>query len=173
VESAINSRYIELDPEVNATKFLKSLPEQNKLLARRLTSHDVPSEIQAAIDKASAIEQDSGWPRNLRERACAVESPSFTYDVVFLMLSQLVHSDIASLAGQVKIAGNDQLRVTIGRGPEWVGTSLATAFIFLHQIAQVAYKAFGYRNDSLTSLEQKFKTANVALQDFAEREAQL
>ena len=157
---------------MNGGRFLKSLPEQNKLLAKRLTSHEVPSEIQAAMDEASAIEQKSGWPRSLRERACAVENPSFTYDVVFLMLSQLVHSDLASLAGQVKIHGNDQMKVRIGRGPEWVGTSLATAFIFLHQIAQVAYKAFGYRNEGLTSLEGKFKTANVALQEFAEREAQ-
>ncbi len=156
VEAAINSEYIAQDPAVRAKQFLDSLRDQSRLLAKRLRSHQPSEDVRRALEEVESIEVQSGWPRSLAERAHAVQNPSYHYDIVFLLLSQQVHSSVAALAGKVHQAGPTQFDIRIGRGEEWVDTALATVFMYLSPIMNVVYRAFGLDMKNLEDIAQEF-----------------
>lgn len=156
VEAAINSEYIAKDPEERSRQFLLSILDQNRLLAKRLRSHETPAGVQSALEDVERIETQSGWPRTLAQRAHAVQDPSYHYDVVFLLLSQQIHASAAALAGQVWQEGPAQLAIRVGRGAEWVDTALATVFMYLTPVMNVAYDAFRFEKRNLEALAQEF-----------------
>jgi aspartyl-tRNA synthetase len=156
VEAAINLRYIEKDPENRATAFLRLMDEENRRLIARVKLHPVSQETQEAIDRMQGVAQKSSWPMSIMERAYAVQKPSYDYDVVFPMLSQLLHSTPPAMVGQLRQDGQQQFRLQIGRSNEWLGTALATVFIFFAQIADSSFKTFDLNNERLESLTQEF-----------------
>ena len=157
VEAAINCEYIMKDPEKSSGAFLRSIAEENAKLAKRLTPHVGGEEFERAIAEAMKLQEVSGWPWNVRDRAYAVSRPHYSYDVVFLMLSQLLHSSVSSLAGQLHEAQSGDWRLRYSRGPEWVDTALATVFIFFHAVTENAYSVFGLDKSHIASLGDKFK----------------
>ncbi len=157
VEAAINSEYIGKDPEARALQFLRSINDQNRLLAKRAKIHDISRDFRQAIEDVERIAVESGWPRTLAERAHAVQNPSYAYDVVFTLLSQQLHASAAALAGQVHLDSPNQLAIRFGRGPEWVDTALATVFMFLAPIMNVAYDAFRLDKGKLEALAEEFQ----------------
>ncbi len=160
VEASINSRYIEKEPEVRGEGFLKSIFAGNRRLAGKVSLHPVPQDVKQAINEAKKVESESKWPRNIAERAYDIEKPHYAYDVVFFLLSQQLHSDVAALAGQVGLTDLTQYKIRIGRGEEWVTEALATVFIFLSQVVDVAYKAFGLSKDNLNTICKRFEEAH-------------
>jgi hypothetical protein len=160
VEASINSHFIKKEPEIRADAFLKSINSANKLLSKRLAAHPVPPDVQQAIDEAARIEKDSNWPRSIMQRAYDVQNPNYSYDVVFLLLSQQIHSDVAAMAGQVAIGDQSQFIIRIGRGNDWITQSAATVFIYLGQVIDAAYDAFNFDKSALNSLFKDFEKAH-------------
>jgi hypothetical protein len=156
VEATINLRYIEKDPENRAEAFLRLMGEENRKLIRRVKLHPVSKETQDAIDRIPDSPKGSLWPASIMERAYDVQKPYYDYDVVFPMLSQLLHSTPPAMAGQLKEDGQQQFRMQIGRSHEWVDTALATVFLFFAQIADSSFKTFNLSNERLESLAQAF-----------------
>ena len=160
VETAINSEYIALAPEVNARQFLLSANDQARILARRVKQHAATEEVQEAMQEAQSISISSGWPRTLAERAHAVHKPSYAYDVVFSLLSYQVHAAVSGQAGQISLDSEMNAKIRFGPGPEWVSTALATVFMFLGPIMNVAYDAYGLDKRELESLAGQFHALN-------------
>jgi aspartyl-tRNA synthetase len=157
VEAAINCEYIMKDPEKSSGAFLRSIAEENAKLAKRLTPHVGGEEFEKAIAEAMKLQEVSGWPWSVRDRAYAVSKPHYSYDVVFLMLSQLLHSSVSSLAGQLEEAQQGDWKLRYSRGPEWVDTALATVFIFFHAVTENTCSVFGLDKSHIASLGDKFK----------------
>ena len=156
VEAGINSEYILGDPEKRGGAFLESINEENARLAKRLSPHGAPEGFEEAIKEAQQIQQKSGWPRNLSERAYAVSKPSYAYDVVFFMLSQLLHSSVSSMAGRLREGQPGAWDLQYDRGPQWVDTALATVFMFLYAVAKSAYTTFGLEMTKLDTMWNDF-----------------
>ncbi len=157
VEGAINSEYIQADAETRGSAFLKSIKPEGARLAKRLAPHNPSQEVQQAIDELRLLAEQSGWPQLLSERAHKIAKPHYAYDVVFFMLSQLLHSSVASLAGQLHEADHGDWTLRIGRGPEWVDTALATVFINFFAVVNVAYAAFALDKSNLEKLRKEFE----------------
>jgi tRNA synthetases class II (D, K and N)/Family of unknown function (DUF5677) len=160
VEGAINSEYIEREPEPRSLAFLRSIDPANMRLIKRLSLHPVHDELAEAIRQARRAKPQQPpvqWPDNLRQRAYAVREPNYSYDVVFLMLSQLSHSSVAALAGSLKLEDQDKFAIGVGRGPGWVDTTLATTFIYFYEISRISFGAFGLDTKSLEQLGNKFQ----------------
>ena len=157
VESAINSRFIELDPKTHGKAFLKSIHESNRRLVRRLTPHASTDEMRNAIYSVGMMETESGWPSMLRDRANAIGKPMYLYDVVYLMLSQILHSDVTSLAASLSEEVPGQFKLQIGRRNDWVEQALATCFMGLYDIAWVGYRAFELGQSRIETLAEEFK----------------
>jgi len=157
VEGAINAEFIMGDPEKRGGAFLKSVKEENLRLARRMTPHATTEEMKAAIDQVMKLQEQSGWPRNLGDRAHKIATPHYGYDVVFSMLSQLVHSSVSSVAGQLHESQAGDWRLRYDRGPEWVDTALATVFIFLYAVANSVYATFNLETTQIAKLRTEFE----------------
>jgi aspartyl-tRNA synthetase len=158
VEAAINCDYIRADAEKRASSFLSSIKEENSRLVKRMTPHGLPGGVEEAIAIAEArkVEEESGWPRNLGERAYAIAKPHYAYDIVFFMLSQLLHSSVASVAGNLQESQQGNWKLRIGRGPEWVDTALATVFIFFFHVVEASYQVFEIDQRKIAELKAKF-----------------
>jgi len=163
VESAINSAYIELDPAKHAEAFLKSINESKRRLGRRLKPHASSEEMKEAVRASEEAQKESGWPPMLRERAEAVGRPMYLYDVAYLMLSQILHSDIASAAGSLSEPETGQYRLQIGRRNDWVIQALATCFMGLYEIVRISYEAFDFPQERIASLFAEFERFSKAL----------
>jgi aspartyl-tRNA synthetase len=167
VESAINSLYIGLNPETHGDAYLRSIRESNRRLVRGLTPHADTPQMQAIIEMAENIDAESGWPRRLIERVDAIGRPMYLYDVVYLMLSQILHGDIASVAGRLREDPDGNFAIQIGPSNHWVPQALATSFIGYHEIAHVAFKAFGIDETELDHVATKFQELSKSLQGTA------
>jgi hypothetical protein len=157
VEAAINSQYIAKDSETRSWQFLRSVNEQNDLLARRIKFHHDSPDFQAVFHQLDKIAVQSGWPKSLAERAYAVQKPSYAYDVVFNLLSQQVHASAAALAGQIRLDSPINMTIRVGRGAEWVDTALVIVFMFLTPIMNVAYEAFELDKSKMHELSGEFE----------------
>jgi aspartyl-tRNA synthetase len=157
VEAAINSEYIGLNPEEHGRQFLLSINEHTRALARRLEPHATSDDVTSAIAEVENITIKSGWPKTLAERAYRVQKPSYAYDVVFLLLSHQVHASASAQVGQVTIQDESRISIKVGPGPEWVDTALATVFMFLGPIINVAYDAFSLDKSKLEGLGSQFR----------------
>ncbi|PYT49395.1 MAG: aspartate--tRNA ligase, partial [Acidobacteria bacterium] len=164
VEATINSWYIRKDPENRGKSFLDSIVEENQKFAKKLSLHPISEEMRAAIEEVRKIEEKSKWPRQVADRAYDVETPNYTYDVVFLMLSQRLHSSVSSLVQHLHGLDTGKWDLRIGRGPEWVDTALATVFMYFSEIAEAAYHAFGVDNSKFKELTSKFGTLHATSQ---------
>ena len=162
VEASINARYIERDPEARGEAFLRSIVEGNRRLADKLARHPVPADLKEAINEAQKVESESKWPRSVAERAYDAQKQNYHYDVVFFLLSQQLHSDVAALAGKVALPDLPQLKIRIGRGKDAVKLALFTVFTYLHDVAEVAYTAFGLRKDGLYAARDRFERAHLS-----------
>jgi hypothetical protein len=167
VESAINSLYINLQSEEHGGAYLKSIRESNRRLVRGLTPHADTPQMQEVLKKAETIDVESGWPRRLIDRANAVGRPMYLYDVVYLMLSQIVHGDVASVAGRLREDAEGNFSIKIGPGNDWVPQALATGFIGFHQVAQVAFKAFAIDEAELDQIATRFREFTEKVQTAA------
>jgi hypothetical protein len=157
IEAAINADYIQLEPEGHGRAFLKSLTDSNQRLAKRMKPHASTDEMQQLIKTAEDIQSESGWPRTLGQRAAFLPKPNYLYDVAYFMVSQLVHSDIASAAGGLSQGSADQFRLRVGPSNEWVPQALATCFIALHEVTRVSFDAFRLDQNSLEPLASQFR----------------
>jgi hypothetical protein len=157
VESLINLKYIGTNPEDHALAFINLKNDENQKLVARLKMHPVSQEVESAIGQIQGMSERSGWPTNVRDRAYAAQKPSYDYDVVFLMLSQLLHSTPGSIAGQIKQKGEQQFLMQIGRSHDWIETAFATVFIFFAQIADYAFKTFDLNNEKLDATSAAFR----------------
>jgi hypothetical protein len=167
VEAAINAEYIMGDPEKRGNAFLRSIKEENKRLAKRMMPHETSAEIKAAVDEALKLEEESGWPRNLGERAYKIATPHYGYDIVFFMLSQLLHSSVSSVAGQLHESDPGDWRLRYDRGPEWVDTALVTIFIFFFALANSVYSTFKLDKTQIESLRKDFEAVHKSQQSSA------
>jgi len=168
VEAAINSRYIEKDPEIRGDAFLRSVHDQNRRVAKRIVKHNPSDGVIQAIQEAKNLEEKSGWPENIGVRAYDVENPSYSYDVVFLMLSQLVHSNVVSVAGRLQEIQPGEWLVESQRSAQWVDTALFTVFVYFQSIVEVSYKAFGIPLTNIEKIVQRFEAFH---QEQAEQKA--
>jgi hypothetical protein len=134
--------------------------EQNRVIAKKRMLHDPPPEVADAIKEASKIEAESGWPSSIRDRAYAVKKPNEQYDIVFTMLSSIVHSAASSTTRKIQEAQPGQWRVAWGPSGEWVDTALITVFVSLKSIADVSYDAFGLDKRPLDKIEGNFEAFN-------------
>ncbi len=157
VEAAINVQYIAKDPENRAGAFLALMNDEKLKLYKRLRAHSPSKEVEDAFTQSGTTEQKSVWPPSIMERAYAVEKPSYAYDIVFLMLSQLLHSTPSALAGQLRQRGEQQFLMQVGRQHGWIDTALATVFIFFAQVADSSYTVFGLDSRQLQSIIGEFK----------------
>jgi len=157
VEAAINSRYIERDPELRGDAFLKSIHDQNRRLANRIVKHGPSEEVRRAIQDAKNLETQSGWPENISVRAYDIERPNYSYDVVFLMLSQLVHSNVVSVATGLRETRPGEWSLESQRSARWVDTALFTAFVYFQAVVEVSYKAFGLPLNAVSRIAQRFE----------------
>ncbi len=163
VETALNSAYIELDPEKHADAYLTSIDRSNKKLAARLSRHVSTEEVRMLTAEAETLSAESGWPRTLKERVNALPQPVYLYDVVYLMLSQIIHGDVASVAGRLSEPKPGEYHLMIGPSNDWVQQALATCFAALHEIARVSYVAFHLEPSNLNSLFGEFQKFTLAL----------
>jgi hypothetical protein len=93
----------------------------------------------------------------LSQRAEFLPKPNYLYDVAYFMVSQLVHSDIAAVAGRLSEGRTGQFNLQIGPSNEWVAQALATCFIALHEVARVAFSAFGIEKGELDTFAEQFR----------------
>ena len=156
VESSINARYIDGDRERRAAAFLMSVAEDTKKLGKSLGRHHTDEETAELIREAQRIEEKSGWPRQVIERVRAVEESSYTYEIVFHLLSQIVHSKASSSAGRVMKQAEGRLSIGYGKSDEWVSTALATVSIYLFEILRIAQGAFSLDEKKLNQFEKEF-----------------
>jgi len=157
IEAAINAAFIQLDPENRGRAFIKSLQDSNRRLAKRMKPHASTSEVQNLIKTAEDIQSESGWPRSLAQRADSLPKPNYLYDVAYFMVSQLIHSDISATAGRLSEGISGQFRLQVGPSNEWVAQALATCFIALHEVARVAFSAFGIDKAELERFAEDFR----------------
>ncbi len=143
VEASINLQYIEKDPEPRSAEFLDLGSDERRKLFSRVKSHPHTQEVADAFSRFQFISQKSAWPKTLSERAYAVDNPSYDYDVVFLLLSQLIHSSPSGLVGQLSTLDGRSFEIQIGRSHEWIDTALALVFMYFAQISQTAFNTFG------------------------------
>jgi len=155
VEASIDSRFIEKAPDKRAEAFLRTSRTQTQRLAQKLHKFPHPDEARELVEASLRLERETGWPRNIADRAYDLENPSHSYDVVFFMLSDFVHPNITALAGKVTAASPNQLRVRIGRGDDWVEFALVTVFLFFHEIARIAFGAYRMDTASLDELRER------------------
>jgi len=161
VEGAINSRYIEKDPENRGDAFLKSIHDEKPRLIKRLNRHPHSMEVSEAIKEHKDLGTRSGWPDNVAARAHDVEDPSYSYDLVFMMLSQLLHSNVISVAGRLREIEPGHWVMESQKSAQWVDTALFTAFVYFQSIVEVAYKAFGLPLTNVRTVTQRFEAFNA------------
>ena len=164
VEAAINLQYIEKEPEKHAKAFLDFMRSEQWTLYNRLKLHPRSQEVEEAFKAIEGMEHESTWQRNLRDRAYAVQKPSYAYDVVFLMLSQILHSSVSALVGQLEQEGQSSFRMRIGRSHDWIDTALATIFIFFAQVAGSAFKTFDIDDKKLEPVIRAFSGLHASSQ---------
>jgi aspartyl-tRNA synthetase len=157
VEGSINSRYIEKDPEARGHAYLKSLHDQNRRLAKRLTAHGPSKQVEEAIREARKHAEESGWPENIRARAYDLAEPNYTYDIVFLMLSQMLHSNVSWVAGRLQQINPGQWALESERSANWVDTALFTVFVYLKEVVDVAYLAFSLSTVKVEEISSRFE----------------
>ncbi len=157
VEASINARYIQKDPENRGEAFLKSVHDHKPRLAKMLQLHNPSKEVTDALKEMDQTQTDSGWPRNIRERAHAVERPSYSYDLVFPMLSLQVHSTATSTSRGLREGQPGQWILPWGPSEIWVDTALATTFAYLKDVADVAYDAFRLDKGNIEKIHSKFQ----------------
>lgn len=156
VEALINLQYIQKDPENRAKAFIERMEYENQKLFAGLKKHPMSQEVQSAFDQMRRISEKSKWPQSIMERAYDVRQPSYDYDVVFPMLSQLLHSTPPALVGQLRQVSEQNFQMQIGRSNEWLIEAFATVFIFFSQIADSCFKTFDLNNRGLDALAQMF-----------------
>jgi hypothetical protein len=165
VEAAINSVYIQGDPEPRGEAYLKSIRESQKRLAKRLTPHSSREEIQRVFQDAKIVEEESKWPGMLKQRVDALGGSLYLYDVVYLMLSQILHNDVAAAAGRLSVDETGHFSLMVGRSNAWVQQALATCFIGLHQVAQVSFDAFALSRTQLDASAKPFEEFTHSLKN--------
>jgi hypothetical protein len=156
IESAINSMYIALDAEKRSNAYIRSIHESNRRLARRFSPHASTEEMKEVIRNAESIVEESGWHKSLAERVKALGQSLYLYDVSYPMLSQILHGDVAAVAGKVEEDSSGRYKIRIGPDNKWVPQALATCFMGFHQVAQVAYDAFGLDKGRLEEYSKQF-----------------
>src|SRR5205085_2594278 len=142
VESTINCLYVKADPEARARAFVHSITPDVQKLAEKLRRTSPTQEVLEAFEKAEQLTKQAGWPRTVRERLQAIPEPDrSTYDLLFTMLSQVVHSSVSSVSGMYS---QDQSGISIALGPSRHDIELALMIVidFFRVIAFTAFQAF-------------------------------
>ncbi|MGH9555252.1 MAG: amino acid--tRNA ligase-related protein, partial [Terriglobales bacterium] len=169
LEGAINASYVAGDPEIRSAAFMETVKADAVRLARAIVRHGQVPETHPIIEQALGLKAGQGWPAAIRTRIEQSGKMASNYAMVFGMLSSLVHPSITVYAGQVSWLTENQLRLRIGRGRDGVEFSLFTVFLSLHQIASVAFPAFGLSMEVVEQLATRF--AEVAPLTPREKEA--
>jgi aspartyl-tRNA synthetase len=140
VEAAGNSQWIAQDPESRARAFLSSVGGEAKRLAGKIHSSAQSKESLDALEKASSIAADAGWPRTATERFKALGPDAPSFELVFSMLSQFVHPSASSISGLMSYEGGE-LSLRMGPTHEFTELALALVFDYFSNISLVAARA--------------------------------
>jgi aspartyl-tRNA synthetase len=162
VEAAANSEWIALDPEPRAAAFLKSVGSEARRLAGKIHQSAQSKESLDALERASSLAADAGWPRTARERFKELGANARDYELVFSMLSQFVHPTSASVAGITKYEGSE-LSFRVGPNDEFVELALSIVFDFFSNVTLTAATAFGLPRAPIDQARDGFQKLRAAL----------
>jgi aspartyl-tRNA synthetase len=162
VEAAANSKWIAQEGELRALAFLKSVGPEAKRLAGKIDRSSQSRESLDALERASSIAADAGWPKTVHERFQGLGADARTYGLVFSMLSQFVHSTPSSIAGITKYDGSE-LSFRVGPSHEFFELALSVVFDFFSVVAIVAAEAFGLAQDSIQREREMFERVRQSL----------
>jgi aspartyl-tRNA synthetase len=156
VEAAANGQWIALDPEPRAGAFLKSVGSEAKRLAGKIHQSAQSRESLDALERASSIAADAGWPKMVSERFRDLGPDAHTYQLVFSMLSQFVHPTSSSVAGLTRYEGGE-LSFRVGPNHEFIELSFSIVFDFFSNVVLTATKAFDLPPDSIRLARIRFQ----------------
>jgi aspartyl-tRNA synthetase len=162
VEAAANGEWIALDPEPRSAAFLKSVGSEAKRLAGKIHQSAQSRESLDALERASSLAADAGWPRTARERFKELGANASTYEVLFAMLSQFVHPTPTSIAGITSYDGRE-LSFRVGPSDEFVEFSLSIVFDFFSNVALTATGAFDLSKLPIDQARDSFQKFRAAL----------
>jgi hypothetical protein len=166
VEAAINARYIEKEPEERSLAFVGFSEKYTKLLGKKIESEiglqGLSEHDRQVLEQVKEIEAGTGWPRSLKDRAYDIGTDEWkhAYDIDYFLLSGFAHQDVSA---QVRRSvPSQEVRIGTGRGPEMVDFALGAVFDYLREVATVAYKAFGFSEESLEKLRESAERVSRA-----------
>ncbi|MGE5735872.1 MAG: amino acid--tRNA ligase-related protein, partial [Acidobacteriota bacterium] len=161
VEAAGNSQWMGQDPTARARAFLHSIGRDAVGLAEKIRRVSGSQEAIDALQKASSLVVDAGWPRTTRERFESLGTDAATYVLVFSMLSQLVHASASSVPGLTSYDGKE-LSFRIGPSNEFVKLALTIVFDFFSRIAVLTGEAFQLDVQPFHDLMRRFEKIRPA-----------
>jgi aspartyl-tRNA synthetase len=161
VEAAINTAYIQEDPELRARAFLDSDREWKARFVRTIRPYLTdPQELAKLEGIREEIGKKSGWPQRIADRAHQVKELTIrhAYDVTFQLLSDAVHSGLRRAAGNLKEERPGSFSLLIGPSPEGVEMPLVTVFFYFLYVARVAFDAFQLNKNPLDELATLYES---------------
>jgi hypothetical protein len=161
VEAAGNSQWIDQDPEKRALAFLRSVGPEAKRLAGKIHASAQSKESVEALERASLIAVEAGWPRTANERFRALGADAPVFELVFSMLSQFVHPTASSVAGLISYDGSE-LSLRMGPSHEFIELALAVVFDFFSNVSLVAAKALDVPTASIEQARGVFEKLRVS-----------
>jgi len=160
VEGAINCLYIAADPDKRSWAFLKSIAPDVRKLAEKLRRTSSSEEILEAFEKADQLTKESGWPRTVTERLRALGPGYEAYDLVFTMLSQVVHSSVSSISGAYEETERE-ISILVGPSTKDIELSLMIVVDFFKTIALTAFDALGVDRAPIDVLLRQFEATRI------------
>jgi aspartyl-tRNA synthetase len=171
VEAAINSVYIQTDPERRASSYLASHADRNLRYAKVLRRYVTDAESLATLTSIEEqVAAKSGWPSSIADRAHAVNDPLIhhSYDVTFQLLSDPIHSGLSRAASDLTEVRPGSYRLPMRPSPVGLDTPLVTVFFYFLWVARIGFDAFGLSAEKLkpleTAYEEKLKRISTPLQ---------
>jgi hypothetical protein len=141
VEGSINALYIQAKPETRAKAFLQSVTPEIHRMAHKLKRTSPSEEVMAAFEKAMEYSDSGQWPKQASQRIREVVGENSGLELVYTMLSQVVHSSISSAAGIYK-EDHRGIEMSVGPSPDEIELMLMVLIDFFRPIAEASFKAF-------------------------------
>src|SRR5207247_1503101 len=106
--------------------------------------------------KAEKISKQSRWPQSATERLRAIKSEEGnTVELVYTMLSQVVHASVSSAAGFYS-QNEKNISYLVGPTAQEIELSLMIVMDFFRVVARSAYDAFGVNRKLLNEYVAQF-----------------
>ncbi|MGH9521706.1 MAG: aspartate--tRNA ligase, partial [Terriglobales bacterium] len=165
LESAVNIRFItEKDSAARALAFLKSASPDIQRLATKLRRSSSQAEVIAVFEKAQQLGRESLWPPNVKDRMQALHPGELhTYDLLYSMFSQVIHSSVSSLAG-VYTESQKAARITLPPTNQDIELPLMIVLDFTRVVAVETFNVFGLDFSTLGAIYDEFQKQRAHLQ---------